>query len=398
MSKNLYGSDDSLITGGIIYDETEETTQDLINAEQKKAGVYYCTCSTAASTQKKTVTISGITALYDGLKIRVRFTNEQSYNGVPTLDLNSLGAWPINRDSTGMAGQYEWTGGEVLDLVYDSTLQRWVIVGGERASEGHYGKTKLFTSVLSPSTNMAATPASVKQVNDKVGDGVLDSGFTATNLTGAANELKNTLTALDTKVDNLFFPTYTGSETRYNKLPAGVWRLPLSFTSAAPDSPDVACMSGIAYAIITATSDQNFVIVISPYTQKIYMRTQFGTWNTWIEMASTTGSSMASGTMGTGMGGTCYGIKINGMCVVLGTVAIAAGASGSTTLATAPIGYRPTALQNCILGTYVNGTNFQTLSNTGGMYTLNQNGEITQHMTNNAPAGTVAVYVFAFTI
>lgn len=201
MSKNLYGSDDSLITGGIIYDETEETTQDLINAEQKKAGVYYCTCSTAASTQKKTVTISGITALYDGLKIRVRFTNEQSYNGVPTLDLNSLGAWPINRDSTGMAGQYEWTGGEVLDLVYDSTLQRWVIVGGERASEGHYGKTKLFTSVLSPSTNMAATPASVKQVNDKVGDGVLDSGFTATDLTEAANELKNTLTQLDGRVD-----------------------------------------------------------------------------------------------------------------------------------------------------------------------------------------------------
>ena len=203
MSKNLYGSDDSLITGGIIYDETEETTQDLINAEQKKAGVYYCTCSTAASTQKKTVTVSGITSLYDGLKIRVRFTNEQSYNGVPTLDLNSLGAWPINRDSIGMAGQYEWTGGEVLDLVYDSTLQRWVIVGGERASEGHYGKTKLFTSVVSPSTNMAATPASVKQVNDKVGDGVLDSGFTATNLTGAANELKNSLTQLETETETV---------------------------------------------------------------------------------------------------------------------------------------------------------------------------------------------------
>ena len=197
MSKNLYGSDDSLITGGIIYDETEEKTQDLINAEQKKAGVYYCTCSTAANTQKKTVTISGITSLYDGLKICVRFINQQGFNGTPTLDLNSLGAYPIQRDSTSMAIQYEWVGGEVLDLVYDSTLQRWIIVGGERANEGHYGKTKLFTSVVSPSTNMAATPASVKQVNDKVGDGVLDSGFTATDLTEAANELKNTLNQLD---------------------------------------------------------------------------------------------------------------------------------------------------------------------------------------------------------
>ena len=210
MSKNLYGSDDSLITGGIIYDETEKTTQDLINAEQKKAGVYYCTCSTAAATQKKTVTISGITSLYDGLKIRVKFTNEQGFNGVPTLDVNSLGAWPINRDSTGMATQHEWTGGEVLDLVYDSTLQHWVIVGGERATEGHYGKTKLFTSVLSPSKTMAATPASVKQVNDKVGDGVLDSGFTATNLTGAANELKNTLNQIETNVGKIL-PVITGS-------------------------------------------------------------------------------------------------------------------------------------------------------------------------------------------
>lgn len=173
------------------------------------SGINYALCDTAASTQKKQISVSGITELVDGLSVRVLFANEQGYNGVPALDLNSLGAWPINRDKIGMAGQHEWVGGEVLDLVYDSTLQRWIIVGGERANEGHYGKTKLFTSVLSPSTTMAATPASVKQVNDKVGDGVLDSGFTATDLTGAANELRNTLSNLGlTVVDGKLCAVY----------------------------------------------------------------------------------------------------------------------------------------------------------------------------------------------
>lgn len=203
MSKNLYGSDTSLITAGIIHDETEGRTQDLINADQKKNSVYYGVCSTAANTQQKAVTISGITALYDGLKVRIKFENGQTSGSSPTLKINSLDAWPISTTVNAMAAQYEWTSGEVIDLVYDESSHRWLMSDAAHATQVYYGKTKLSNSVSSSSDLIAASSSAVKTVNDKVGDGVLDSGFTATNLTGAANELKNSLNQLETTTAQL---------------------------------------------------------------------------------------------------------------------------------------------------------------------------------------------------
>ena len=196
MSKDLYGSDTALITAGIIHDATEGKTQDTINAAQKKAGIYFGTCSTAASTQEKTVTIDGITSLYDGLMIRVRFTNRQDYSGCPTLNLNSLGAKSIKRAGGTNTNYGEWIVGEVLDLIYVSDTGYWTIVDGGVASTSAYGMTMLSTSVTSTSTATAATPSAVKTVNDKVGSGTL-VGFTATDLTGAANELKTSLNQIE---------------------------------------------------------------------------------------------------------------------------------------------------------------------------------------------------------
>ena len=90
--------------------------------------VWYGSCSTAASTQAKAVTISGITELYEGLSVRIKFANAQSYNGAPQLSLNSLGAKTIKRNANTSAAKNEWVSGEVLDLVYDGT--NWIIVNG----------------------------------------------------------------------------------------------------------------------------------------------------------------------------------------------------------------------------------------------------------------------------
>lgn len=90
--------------------------------------VWYGTCSTEASTQAKTATISGITELYSGLCIRINFSNAQSYDGTPTMNLNSLGAKSIYRDGSTAAKQNEWAAGEILDLCYNGTY--WVIVNG----------------------------------------------------------------------------------------------------------------------------------------------------------------------------------------------------------------------------------------------------------------------------
>ena len=128
------------------------------------SSTYYGECSTAAATQAKTVTITGFpTTLTAGLSIRIKFANAQTYNGAPTLQVNSTGAKTIRRIGGTSAARYEWTTGEVLDLVYDGTY--WVLVDGGIASTTYYGVTKL-ASEISDSTVLAATPALVKTAYD----------------------------------------------------------------------------------------------------------------------------------------------------------------------------------------------------------------------------------------
>lgn len=90
--------------------------------------VYYGTCPTSAGSQEKGVTINGVTAMTEGLSIRVKFSNAQTYNGTPRLNLNGLGAKDVKRSASKSAAQYEWAAGEVLDLVYDGSA--WIIVNG----------------------------------------------------------------------------------------------------------------------------------------------------------------------------------------------------------------------------------------------------------------------------
>lgn len=124
----------------------------------------YGYCTTAAATQAKVVTISGITALAEGLKITVRFQYAQSYNGVPTLNVNSLGAKNILiRDGTNGI-RYLWDAGAVLDFTYNGT--GWVMENGGLATTTYYGLTKLSSSTSSTSTALAATASAVKAAYD----------------------------------------------------------------------------------------------------------------------------------------------------------------------------------------------------------------------------------------
>lgn len=127
-------------------------------------GIWYGVCSTGAGTQTKAVTISGITALTEGLSIRVRFVNAQTYNGQAMLNLNSLGAIGIVQRGTTASVRYEWFAGEVVDFIYNGT--NWVIVNGGVATTTYYGFTKLSNSTSSTSTSLAATPSAVKAAYD----------------------------------------------------------------------------------------------------------------------------------------------------------------------------------------------------------------------------------------
>lgn len=91
----------------------------------------YGTCTTAAETAAKTVSISGVTELTTGLTIYVRFTNA---NGVanPTLQVNSLTAKAIKRYGTtapSTSAASSWNAGAVVSLTYDGTywmLNDWI--------------------------------------------------------------------------------------------------------------------------------------------------------------------------------------------------------------------------------------------------------------------------------
>lgn len=131
----------------------------LKDIEARKKNIYFGTCSTAAATQAKTVTIDGITQLYEGLNLRIKFVNAQTYNGVPTLNINNLGAKNIGRYSGTNAGRYEWLANEILDLVYDGT--RFVIIDAGIATTTYYGVTKLYNGAGSTSTNTALVPAAL---------------------------------------------------------------------------------------------------------------------------------------------------------------------------------------------------------------------------------------------
>lgn len=137
-------------------------------------GAHYGECSTAAGTQTKEVTIDEIESLSAGLSVRIKFTNAQSYDGQPKLQINSLTATSIVRNGTTAAGQNEWQAGEVLDFVYDGT--NFVIAEGATPTTTAYGsRVKLSSATNSNDETLAATPKAVKSAYD-----LADSKISAT--------------------------------------------------------------------------------------------------------------------------------------------------------------------------------------------------------------------------
>lgn len=143
--------------------------------------VFYGTCSTAAATQTKAVVCEEFTSadLVAGTVVNVKFTNAQTYNGAPTLNVQSTGAKNVKRIGTTNAARYEWQAGEVLQFVYDGTY--WMLTDGGIATTTYYGVTKLSSATNSTSTSLAATASAVKAAYDHA-DGKQDALVSGTNI------------------------------------------------------------------------------------------------------------------------------------------------------------------------------------------------------------------------
>ena len=146
--KNKLERDVLTISQQSLTSAEQSQVRNNIGAPAKIDGVYYGTSSTAASTQTKAVTVAGYpSALAAGQKLRVIFSNAQTYNGQPKLKVNSLSAVAITRFGTTGAARYEWQAGEVVDFIYDGT--NWVMVGGALANGNYPGKVKLSNAYTS---------------------------------------------------------------------------------------------------------------------------------------------------------------------------------------------------------------------------------------------------------
>ncbi len=154
----------SAAVAGTDYQAPLTAGTDYQTPLDEKALQWYGVCSTSASTQAKTVSITGITALTEGLEIRVKMTNAQTYNGTPTLNVNSLGAKTIKQHGSTDAVRYQWQAGEVISFTYDGTY--WVIENNSLATTTYFGLTRLSSSTSSTDESMAATPKAVKTAYD----------------------------------------------------------------------------------------------------------------------------------------------------------------------------------------------------------------------------------------
>ena len=88
---------------------------------------YFGTCSEAAGTAAKTVTVDSSFVLVTGASVAVKFTNTNSVAN-PTLNVNSTGAKAIMRYGTTTASTSaasSWNAGAIVTFVYDGTY--WVM-------------------------------------------------------------------------------------------------------------------------------------------------------------------------------------------------------------------------------------------------------------------------------
>ena len=194
VNKVVYGSEtlidltaDTATSGTVL----EGYTLHLANGQQATGSFkmaqksFYGTCATAAATQAKVVVCSdfALSDYDDNPILYVKMTNNQTYNGGVTLNVNSTGAKNVARIGSTTSGErYYWLAGELVAFVYDGT--NWLMLEAGLATTTYYGMTKLYTGAVSTSTALALTPASLNSLAQYMLSGVAVYSASATYAVG----------------------------------------------------------------------------------------------------------------------------------------------------------------------------------------------------------------------
>ena len=126
---------------------------------------YHGTCATAAATRLKVVECEGF-VLEEGATISVTFTNAQTYNGAPQLNVNGTGAVVVQYKQGTSGIRYMWSAGEIIDFTYNG--EYWVCHGRALATTTYYGAAKLSASAVSTSTSLALTPSVINATMENI--------------------------------------------------------------------------------------------------------------------------------------------------------------------------------------------------------------------------------------
>jgi hypothetical protein len=157
------------VESNIIDDSATSADKTWSSQKIVNAGIPFGSCTTAAATVAKTVTVApAVTALTAGTTVAVKMTNTNSV-GSPTLNVNGTGAIAIKRYGTTNAGnnnRTSWGAGSVQLFTYDGTY--WCITdfcqnAEWAASAGATGHIIASFATSAPSGYLACAGATVSR-------------------------------------------------------------------------------------------------------------------------------------------------------------------------------------------------------------------------------------------
>lgn len=261
--------------------------------------IRYGTCSIAAGTAAKTVTVSpALEALDTGALIFVKFANSNSAS-TPTLNVNGLGAKTIRRYGTtspSTSAATSWNAGSVIAFVYDGTY--WQMVGWINTTYSEISQTNITNSSGSTSGLVTGRRAyAAVQAFESVKD-VTVGGTSVMNGTTAE------IPSLGPQITN--HGTYSTWAYRVwsDGFQEAWYRGSVTFSSAASQQTNgwyrstqnvdipIANMSGM-----TAFSDDAVVTVSGAYAGRVFTTGGIKTNGTQFEAQQLSGSSMSATTV-----------------------------------------------------------------------------------------------------
>jgi len=144
---------------------------------QSIVATYYATCSTAAATSKKEVTVDSSFSLESGARIVVYMTNSNTVSN-PTLSVNGGTAHAIRRYGTTAAGTSAaagWNAGQMLSMTYSGSywyIENWLNTTYSTITDAEYqAGTSTSSRLVTPARlkNAILYHAPVKSVNGQTG-------------------------------------------------------------------------------------------------------------------------------------------------------------------------------------------------------------------------------------